>query len=162
MLISVRGAMTLAQRLDQEFTRVAKEEDRSMGELVDEIATLTGRSPRQLYNFRNGKWPIPSDLIPILCRRFGSRALIDALIEDLARTDIPVPEDYDLVHMLVSSLRSLLAHYERYFAMFDSGGIDEDDIEQMKASSSEIVTAIYRLNGIAESAVARRKKIANR
>ncbi|HEY6329844.1 MAG TPA: hypothetical protein VI756_10950, partial [Blastocatellia bacterium] len=111
---------------------------------------------------RSGKWPMPADLVPILCRRFRSSALIDALREEVAGADVQVPEDYDLVHMLASSLRSMLGHYERYFSVFDGGGITEEDVEQIKASSSEIITTIFKLNAIAEAACARRKKIANR
>jgi hypothetical protein len=98
----------LAKALHTELFRIAKEEGVKMAELVDEIAALVGKSPRHLYNYSSGKWPVPSHLIPVLCRRFKSKALLDALATDLESADIHVPEDYDLVRILASSLGSVL------------------------------------------------------
>src|SRR3989442_134915 len=74
-------ALSLARALDDEFKRVARIEDIPMQALIEEIAALTGCSVRQLYNYRSGKWPLPSSLIAPLCERFKSRLLFELLSE---------------------------------------------------------------------------------
>jgi len=146
-----------AQTLDSEFHRVSREEQIRMAELVDEVAELAKITPRQLYNYRSGKWSPPASLIPVLCGRFKSRALIDSLTRDLEAAQVEVPESYDLAHLLVSSARSAFSQYERYFDLFDGSVIDLDDVEQIKLRSSEVIQSILKLNAIAEASYQRRR-----
>jgi hypothetical protein len=50
--------MNLPQTLNAEFKRLANDEGKSMDELVEEVAGLIGKSTRQVYNFRSGKWSL--------------------------------------------------------------------------------------------------------
>src|SRR5262245_15373075 len=86
----------LAQVLDDEFKRVAREEDRPMNDLVHEIATLAGVTSRQLYNYRTGKWPIPARVIPMISRRFRSTALLTVLRDQSQNPDQAIAGGPDL------------------------------------------------------------------
>src|ERR1700754_5050566 len=89
-----KSEMNIARTLDDEFKRVAKHDDLTMEELVDQVSEMSGYTHRQLYNFRSGKWPLPAAIIPLLCQRFGSRILMQALAAECERTPISVPEGY--------------------------------------------------------------------
>lgn len=149
---------TLPKVLDSEFRRVAKEEGRGMAELVGDLAALCAASPRQLYNWRSGKWSPPARTIPILCARFKSPALLHALACDAAAMEVVVPDGYDLAHLMLSSLRLMVSHHERYLLAFDSKRMSQDDVEQIKNSGSEIIRAVLTLNGIVESAYVRQQQ----
>jgi aminopeptidase N len=82
--------------LDEEFKRVAKVEDTPMGDLVAEIAELLGCTDRMLYNWRSGKWSLPSDYVPILCKRFKSTLLLDVLAEALKDQAALIHSEADL------------------------------------------------------------------
>ena len=105
--------MNLPQTLDAEFKRLAREEQRPMEELVEEVARLVGKSPRQIYNFRSGKWDIPSQLIPVFCKRFRSLALLQALADECRETEIEVPEHYELTCLVSKTVRDDLRHRGR-------------------------------------------------
>ena len=89
---------SLARALDAEFKRVALEEGKSMNDLIDEVSKVVGKTPRTLYNYRSGKWPVPADVIPILCQRFNSNTLLDVLKDaaispdsaDVLENDVPL------------------------------------------------------------------------
>src|SRR5438270_647575 len=104
----------VSRALDGEFKRVAKAEGKTREEFVSEIAKLTKKSERQIYNFRSGKWPIPDCLYPILCNRFGSRALANALLDECGETPIAVPDSYDLTKLTSQTVREDLAYYEEF------------------------------------------------
>lgn len=47
----------VARTLDSEIKRVAKEEDKTLEELVAEVASLIGKSTRHVYNYRGYSAP---------------------------------------------------------------------------------------------------------
>lgn len=154
--------MNLARVLDDEFLRVAKAEEITLEELVNDVAAYTGISPRQLYNYRCGKQDIPSKHIPALCRRFNSQALIRALIEDCAEVTIEIPESYELIRMLSQSARQHLQHHEKYMQAFEDG-VDPCELSELRKSGERVIQSLREFEAIAaadcERRMARRQKI---
>ncbi|MBA3241990.1 MAG: hypothetical protein H0T60_12255 [Acidobacteria bacterium] len=149
--------MNLPHTLDSEFKRVAKVEGKSMERLVNEVAALTGKSPRQLYNFRSGKWDIPAGLFPVLCRRFGSLTLADALREECCEeTEVEVPEAYDLTYLVTKTVRDDLHHYEKFLAAFEDGVVSEREMVELRASGERVIGNVKKFEAIAQADLDRR------
>jgi hypothetical protein len=150
--------MHVAHVLDDEFKRVAKAEGKSMEALVEEIAGLLGKRPRQVYNFRSGKWDVPSQLFPLLCKRFGSLALIDALRDECraATAEVEVPEEYELTCLVSQTVRDDLRHYEKFLAAFEDGVITEAEMEELHASGARIISNVHKFEAIAQTDLNRR------
>lgn len=148
--------MNLPQTLDAEFKRLAREEQRPMEELVEEVARLVGKSPRQIYNFRSGKWDIPSQLIPVFCKRFRSLALLQALADECRETEIEVPEHYELTCLVSKTVRDDLRHYENFLAAFEDGVITEAEMEKLRASGERVISNVRKFESIAQADLARR------
>lgn len=150
--------MQLPHALDGEFKRVAKEEETTMEILVTEIAELTGYSVRQIYNFRSGKWAIPSPMIPALCKRFRSRALLDALIDDCRETQVDVPDGYDLTRLVSKTVRDHLRHYEKFLDAFEDGVIEQREMAELLESGERIIRDVRQFEAIAKSDFERRQR----
>lgn len=127
----------LSQVLADEFRRVAREEKIEMQDLVDQVATLTGYSARQLYNYRSGKWPIPADLIPTLCKRFKSAALLRAM-SDAVEAAVELPADRDLFDM---SMEVLKEASDLLFAVASSSraGFDQQVLNELDEATERLV-----------------------
>lgn len=142
-----------------ELNRVRLIEDKTMEEIcaeVAELAGLTGRQHRQLYNWRSGKWPLPSNVIPILCRRFGSRALLDALAVECQDIKIEVPETFDLTREVSRTVRQDLRAYEHYLAAFESDGIEPHELQRLRELMEDVVRNAHRFLEIAVADCERR------
>ncbi|MGH9943324.1 MAG: hypothetical protein ACRD9R_13325 [Pyrinomonadaceae bacterium] len=148
--------MNLALTLDSEFRRVAREEGRSMEAVMDEVTQLIGCSARQLYNYRSGKWSPAIKVLPILCKRFGSFALLDALREECKETRIALPDPYDLNHLVVQTIREDMSHYDFFLSAFESCGIDVQELESLRRSGEQVIQNVYQLLAVAEEDCARR------
>lgn len=152
--------MKLNLTLDEEFKRTAKEESLSMESLVDEVSRLAGCSTRQMYNYRSGKWQIPAQLIPVLCRRFKSRALLEALIDECRATHIEVPDSYDLTRLIAQVVRQDLKHYERCLDAFDTdGGIDRLELEEITNTTERVIQNARQVLAIAKENYERRASL---
>lgn len=151
--------MNLPHVLDNEFRRVAKAEGKSMDALVEEIAGLTGKSVRQLYNFRSGKWDIPSQLIPVLCRRFRSRALLDALSEECGESAVEVPDPYDLTRLVSQTVRGDLRYFEQFLDAFEDGVIEKQELDRLRESSEYLILDVKKFFAMAEADYARRQRL---
>lgn len=149
--------MNLPHALDDEFRRVAKAEEMSMEDLMSELSGLTGYSARQLYNFRSGKWKVPADVLPVLCRRLGSRALLDALIDECSETRVDVPDGYDLTRLISRTVREDLKHYEHVFDAFESSGIDQRELDELRRSGERVIQNVRQIEAIAEADFQRRQ-----
>lgn len=149
--------MNLPHTLDNEFKRVAKAEGIAMDELVAEVALLTQKSERQIYNYRCGKWELPSPLIPILCRRFRSRALLIALEDECRDAPVEVPETFELTKLVSQTVRGDLHHYEKFLDAFESDGIDAQELEALKASGDRVVMNVRHFEAIATADYERRQ-----
>ena len=147
----------VAHTLDSEFKRVAKLESKPMEELVSEIAKLTKKSKRQIYNFRSGKWPIPDCLYPILCKRFGSRALATALLEECGETLVEIPEKFDLTKLVSQTVREDLKYYEEFLDDFESDGIDPCELARLRELAERVIANAYRFVEIASTDCERRQ-----
>lgn len=148
--------MNLALTLDGEFKRVAKAEQVSMDDLVTECARLIECSTRQLYNYRSGKWLLPGEMIPRLCKRFGSLALLHALEDECRETSIEIPEQFELSRLVSQTVRDDLRHYERFLDAFEDGVIERGEMEELRASGDRIVQNVRQFEAIAAADHARR------
>src|SRR5262245_24991402 len=97
-----------AKLLDEEFLRVAKEEDISLEQLVAEVAGATNYTTRTIYLFRSGKLAIPAELIPYLVQRFKSRNLINYMESLCDCVPVEVPEQFDLARLSTGAVREVL------------------------------------------------------
>jgi hypothetical protein len=149
--------MKVPHALDSEFRRVAQAEGITMEELVAEIAKLTKRSNRHIYNFRCGKWPIPDKLFPIFCKRFGSLALANALLEECRETPVTLPEKFDLTKLVSQTVRDDLKYYEAFLDDFESDGIDSNELSQLRILAERVISNAYRFVEIAARDCERRK-----
>ena len=153
--------MNLPHTLDGEFRRVAKAENISMEVLVSEASRLSECSPRQMYNYRSGKWLLPAQLIPVLCKRFRSRALLDALIDKCRHSPVEVPDSYDLTRLISQVVRQDLKHYERCLDAFESdGGIDRLELQEISDATERVIQNARQVLAIATENYERRTVIA--
>jgi hypothetical protein len=134
--------MSLHKILDDEFKRVAKLEDISMEQLVSDVAATTSYTPRQIYNFRSGKWPLPSELIPYFCMRFKSRALLYGLIGLCERTPVEIPDSYDLAVLSTRIVREDLRHYENLLLAYEDKKITSAELGQLEESGQRVISNI--------------------
>lgn len=148
--------MNFPQTLEAEFKRLAKKEQKPMEELVEEIARLVRKSVRQVYNWRSGKWDVPSQLLPVLCRRFGSLALIHALEDECRDVEVELPETFDLARMTSQTIREDLLHYERVMDAFEDRAITEGEFGELVASGARVISNVRLFEAIAQGALERR------
>lgn len=152
--------LIIAQILDSEFRRVAKAEDIPMEELVEEVSQSTRYTPRQLYNYRAGKWPIPAELIPYFCMRFKSRSLIDAMVAQCNRVcPVEVPDQYDLAKLSSKAVRDTLGHFTRVLDAFEDKHITRDELQRLEESSTEVLMTVEMFLGIARADYERRQTV---
>jgi hypothetical protein len=147
----------LARVLNEEFKRIVQREEISMEYLVIETASLIQRSVRHIYNYRTGKWPFDPAFIPIFCRRFGSRALLDALASECSEVQIEVPENYDLTRMVSVTVRQDLEFYEEYLRAFESDGVQPHELPRLRGLMERVVHNAYQFWEIAAADCDRRR-----
>lgn len=145
--------------LNSEFKRVAKAERITMEELVAEVSALTGVRTRQIYNWRSGKWAMNHTLIPILCKRFRSRALAQALLDDCTETQVEIPDGYDLNRLTSQTLRNTLRHFEKYLDAFEDGVIDACEMRELEESSEVVIRDVRTFLAIALEDHGRRQRL---
>ncbi|OLE52650.1 MAG: hypothetical protein AUG51_16905 [Acidobacteria bacterium 13_1_20CM_3_53_8] len=148
--------MKVPHALDEEFKRVTKVEGVTMEALVNEIAGLTGYTARHIYNFRSGKWKLDPDLIPLLCKRFRSRTLLNVLIVECQDVRIEVPDGFDLTRLVSQTVREDLEYYQQFLADFESNGIDETELAHLRELVERVVCNAYRFVEIAAQDYERR------
>ena len=151
--------MNLALTLDDEFKRVAKAEQISMDELVAECARLVDCSTRQLYNYRSGKWLLPGEMIPALCKRFKSLSLLHALAEGCQETTVEIPEQFELSRLVSQTVREDLKHYEQFLAAFEDGVIEKVELEELRVSGQRVVQNVRYFEAIAVGDFERRSAL---
>lgn len=150
----------LAQTLDDEFKRVARDEDLPMEQLVDETAALTGLSPRQLYNYRSGKWPIPARIIPILSRRFQSTALLTVLrgqTNETCNLRIANCDSKNIGERALDLLRLTVNHHSSLLNRIDASEFDANDLHKLEETTERIVQGERELYACAEIEYERRQ-----
>lgn len=143
----------ISEVLDAEFIRVSTLEDISLEELVEELSSLTGYSTRHLYNYRKGKWPLPSSIVPILCIRFKSRALVAALdgtIEPVRST-----EEFGKL-ALQATKESCNLHYAMIDAYRD--GASAEELAEFQVRIEKIRSMEQRLLALLEQAAESEKQ----
>lgn len=151
--------MNLALALDDEFKRVAKVENLSMEDLVAEVARLVECSTRQIYNYRSGKWLLPGEMIPRLCKRFGSLVLLHALEDGCRETCVEIPEQFELSRLVSQTVRDDLKHYEHFLDAFEDGVIESGELAQLRASGDRIVQNVRQFEAIAAADHERRCRL---
>jgi len=148
--------MNLALTLDVEFKRVAKVEKISMEDLVDECARLVKCSSRQIYNYRSGKWLLPGEMIPALCKRFGSLSLLHVLADGCRETAVEIPEQFELSRLVSQTVREDLKHYERFLGAFEDGVIEKGELEELLISGERVIQNVRQFEAIAVADFERR------
>lgn len=143
----------LARALDVDLIEVAKKEDRSIGDLVKEVTQLTGYSARHIYNWRSALWPIPSNVIPILCKRFNSTALLDALTAEMKDIEeVEIPDRFDLADLVTTILRSVCNHHFNLMEAFRRpGGIDAETLKSLDIATEDVIRQERQLFAIARA-----------
>lgn len=151
----------IGRALTAELKRIAATENKAMDELCEEVAPLVGlKKSRQLYNWRSGKWPIPSNVIPALCRRFKSRALLNALADECADVVIDVPDGYDLTREVCGTVRRNLGAYEQFLKAFEDGSIEPHELQELRELMEGVVSDAHRFLEIAATDCERRSQTA--
>ena len=131
---------SLAFVLDGEFKRVAKAEGISMEQLVSEVSKLTGYTPRQIYNFRSGKWDLPTSLVPILCKRFNSHALLNLLQDEINEQPIEISDTDDIPQLSIETLGEICAHHYNLLDIVNGRrSLDRNTLVEMEESTERIV-----------------------
>lgn len=145
-----------------ELKRIASIEDKTMESLCEEIGNLVGlkgKEQRQLYNWRSGKWPLPSNVIPMLCRRFRSRALLHALEAECADVVVEVPEAVDMTRLVSRSMRQDLALCEQFLGAYEGDGIQPRELRALQETAQRTIAEIYRLVEVAGADCERRQAV---
>lgn len=153
--------MNLGLTLDDEIKRVAKTENLSIDELTEQIAQLLGVTARQIYNYRSGKWEMSPSAIPLLCKRFKSRALLHALEAGCADTDEGQPDEYELTRMVSQTVRRAMGHYERFLAAFEDGVVSQAEMNELLESTERVARDLARFKSIAVEDFERRQRLQN-
>lgn len=145
---------SLARALDDEFKRIARLEDVPMLDLVTQVAGSLGCSERQLYNYRSGKWPLPSSFLPALCQRFNSTLLLDVL-----HTAIPIEIsptiDVDAAWLLSKHLiQKALDHSDTVQKALGLGCADftRGDLARFSELTDSMIRDCQRLRAFVEAA----------
>lgn len=146
----------LARILNEEFKRIVRCDEISMEDLVLETASLIQRSARHVYNYRTGKWPFEPAFIPIFCRRFGSRALLDALANECSEVQVEIPDKFDLTRMVSVTVRQDLEFYQEYLQAFESEGIQPHELQRLRELMERVIHNAYRFLEIAVADCERR------
>lgn len=133
----------LSFALDEEFKRVAKDEDKPMGDLVAEIAELLGCTERMLYNWRSGKWSLPSDYVPILCKRFGSPLLFNVLAAAMKDEGSLSLNEADLNKSTIRELSkdlvlAALGHHQLIEEALKNDDFSKPDLTQIEESNERV------------------------
>jgi hypothetical protein len=143
--------------LTDELKRMAKAEGISMEEAMEATASATGYSVRQIYNWRGGLQPIPAQAIPVLCQRFGSRAMLDALIDECAGVRVEVPELYELDRLVANIIRADMKTCEKFLDAFEDGQVTRGELADLRLAMTQLIEGGRRLYAIAESDYQRRQ-----
>jgi hypothetical protein len=145
---------SIGRAFTAELKRIAELEDKTMEQLCTEIATLVGlkgKEHRQLYNWRAGKWPLPSNLIPTLCRRFKSRALLYALEAECTEVVVDVPTPADITRLVSHSMRQDLTLCEQFLNAYESNGIQPRELRSLRETAERTVASIHLLVEVASA-----------
>lgn len=152
--------MNLTPLFNIEILRIAKAEQKTdegqMKALMAELADLCGVSVRMVYHWRSGRNKLPSDHVPALCKRFGSRVLLDALNDAASETAIDVPDSFDLALMASRDIREDLTVYERFLKDFEGDGIQPGEVVELRELAARVHRNVHQLLDIAEADCARR------
>jgi hypothetical protein len=150
----------LTPLFNQEILRVAQAENKtdedSMKSFLDEIAALCDVKIRAVYHWRSGRHGLPSDYVPILCRRFGSNALLDEMSRLRDETSVDVPDSFDLALLASRSIREDLEGYEEFLKDFEGDGIQPGELAELHHRAARIHRNVHHLLEIAEADCARR------
>jgi len=128
-----------------------------MEELVAQVSRLIQRSVRHIYNYRTGKWAYEPAFIPLLCARFKSRALLDALVGECSEVRIEIPEKFDLTRLVSATVRQDLEFYESFLEAFESDGIQQTELPRLRELMERVVYNAHRFLEIAAADCDRRQ-----
>lgn len=154
--------MNLHLILTGELVRTARDEGVTMDDAMEAAADATGYSVRQIYNWRGGSQPIPAQAIPALCRRFNSRALLDALVDECAGVVVEVPDLYELDRLAAQTIRADMVTVEKFLGAFEDGKITRGELTDLEAAMTHLINNARMLYAIAEADYQRRQSVQGR
>jgi hypothetical protein len=125
---------------ESEVRRMASAENVEISRIVDDLAALAGVSDRTIRYYRSGQQPIPSDMIPLFCRRFRSRLLVHALEAQCA--DCPAAPIGDIRAWLCGRTAQASRFFGRIFESLESGLAAADVREIERAAQSLAAVAL--------------------
>jgi len=149
----------LAPLLNLEILRVANEE-RTTGEVemkafMTELADLCGVSVRQLYHYRSGAHPLPAEIVSLLCKRFGSPALLDELA-DYSESQVEIPDNYDLALLASRAVSEDMNFITKILEDFQNGGVVPAEMTTLRELAARAGRYFHVLMRIAEADCASR------
>jgi len=133
---------------ESEIKRVAKEREDSIEKTIENLSEMSGVTVRQIYNYRNGVTDIPSGLIPIFCKQFGSNALAMSILNQCGETE--KIDDYDIVRLANQSAQKTLKVHQDFLVAFEDGKVDGFELMDLKKSTATSVACFHLLEQIAE------------
>jgi hypothetical protein len=137
-------------------TRENKTDEKLMNALMTELGQLCGVSRRMVYHWRSGHHPLPGEHVPVLCERFSSRVLLDALTAAAGETAVEVPDNFDLAILASRSVREDMAFIEQILLDFESDGIQPGEMATLRELEARAHQNLHQLMGIAAEDCARR------
>lgn len=138
----------LSLTLESEIKRIAESREESIANTIDNLAKLTGVTPRQIYNYRMGKTQIPDELLLLFCKQFASTAMVSAW---LAENEICIVDDlFDLIRLANHSARQVLKTHDQYLEAFDDKKIDGHELTELKKSTANSIACLTNLQTVAE------------
>ena len=151
----------LAPLFNAEIRRVASAENRtdakSMDAFMEEIAILCNlKQKRMVYHWRSGRHRLPAEHVPALCKRFGSRALLDALSSAAAGTEVEIPANFNLALEANRSLREDLEFHAALLKHFEHDGIQPGELDELRDLQARAHSNLHVMFGIAEADCQRR------
>lgn len=156
----------LTPLFNQEILRVAKQRNKATEEgikdLLLEIASDCNVKLRAIYHWRSGRHSIPSDLLPVICKRLGSNVLMEEMNRLRAQIEVEVPEEYDLARLAAHSIREDMEVYEQILIDFETEGIQPGEFERLLQLAARSHGNLHHLIAIAEADCQRRMELAPR
>lgn len=134
----------LAMTFNNEVKRLSLEKGISMDETVKLLSGECNIGTRHIYNYRTGVTDIPSSLLPVFCRAFGSNALVMTLVDRCEVGDFEMGDAFDLINFCGQSLTDMMAGAQVFNEAVRDGKVDGHELVEVKNWMARIIRNAYR------------------